>query len=89
MNRIATILAVFAFSTSMAVAGELKAPAHGEKLIGHDGKQWVMEGCAAYPVTAETATKQSRPVVVRDSWTRPEKKLAQSQPVTPAKTATE
>mgnify|MGYP005730154033 CR=1 FL=1 len=29
--------------------------------IGHDGKMWRMEGCAAYPVTAETGA-QSKPV---------------------------
>jgi hypothetical protein len=89
MIRIASILAAFALTASPAVAGDQRTPVHGEKLLGHDGKQWVMEGCAAYPVTTEAARQQSKPVPAPNSWTRPAKKLAQSKRLVASRTATE
>ena len=89
MIRIASILAAFALTTTPAVAGDQRTPVHGEKLLGHDGKQWVMEGCAAYPVTTEAAQQLSKPVPAPNSWTRPAKKLAQSKRLVASRTATE
>ena len=89
MIRIASILAAFALTTAPAVAGDQRTPVHGEKLLGHDGKQWVMEGCAAYPVTTDAAQQQSKPVPAPNSWTRPAKNQARSQRVVASNTATE
>lgn len=53
MRLVVTAAAVL--MASPAFSGDPVSPgAHGA-LTGHDGKQWVMEGCAAYPVTAGTA----------------------------------
>ena len=89
MTRIASILAAFVLTIAPAFAGDQKTPVHGEKLLGHDGKQWVMEGCAAYPVTAEATQQQSKPVPAPNTWTRPAKKLAQSKRLVASRTATE
>lgn len=57
---LATALAVIAAGS--AVAGDkTAAPGHNGLTVGHDGKMWRMEGCAAYPVEAH-AGGQSKPV---------------------------
>ena len=90
MTRIASIVAaLLSLMVVPAFAGDQKTPSQGEKLLGHDGKQWVMEGCAAYPVTAESGQRQSRPARASNTWTRPAKKLAQSKRQIASRTATE
>lgn len=80
--RTLAILVLSSLVATAAYAGDTRnSPgAHGQ-LIGHDGKRYVMEGCAAYPVTAEAAPKQSR-TVASLKMERAPRKLAQSKPVT-------
>ena len=49
-------------------------------LIGNDGVRYVVEGCAAYPVTAEAKPQQSKAVASTDV-PKAKVKLAQSKPV--------
>ena len=94
MLRFALILFCAAFTGGIALADDsladdANAPTHGEKLLGHDGNQWIMEGCAAYPVNAATKTRQDRARSARNNWTRPKRKLARNTQSASAKTATE
>ena len=82
MRKALAIAALALIPAATALAGE-KTPAAGADglTIGHDGKMWRMEGCAAYPVEAQ-AGGQSKPVA--EATAAPEAKpeeLAQSRPV--------
>ena len=78
MRRFCLTVAVLAV-TAPAFAGEKSAHPAGT-FIGHDGKLWKMEGCAAYPVDA---AGKALPVASAPKATPAEaapKKLAQSKP---------
>lgn len=80
--RTFVILTLGSLVATTAFAGDSKqSPGAQGQLIGHDGKRYVMEGCAAYPVTAEATPKQSRPAAALKMEPAP-RKLAQSKPVT-------
>ncbi len=86
MTRFASMIATITLMTGPVFAGDVStAPKHTGQLTGHDGQQWVMEGCAAYPVTAATTPKQSRPTPAPNSYSPAPKKLASKK----AATATE
>lgn len=83
MTRFATLTASIALLTGTAFAGDVSTDArHKGQLTGHDGKQWVMEGCAAYPVTASAAPRQSRPTPAPNSYTPAPRKLAKNSTAT-------
>lgn len=80
--RKALAIAALALIPAAAAVADDKTPTAGADglTIGHDGKMWRMEGCAAYPVEAQ-AGGQSTPVAA--AATAPEakpEKLAQSRP---------
>ena len=78
--RALTVFALTAFTASAAFAGDaIKNDPKGH-LVGSDGVRYVMEGCAAYPVTAEAKPQQSKAVATADTL-RAKDKLAQSKPV--------
>ena len=78
--RALAIFALTAFTASAAFAGEaIKNDPKGH-LIGNDGVRYVVEGCAAYPVTAEAKPQQSKSVASTDML-KAKDKLAQSKPV--------
>ena len=70
--RILILITLMLFSAEPVLAGEKKAeaPALGQ-LIGPDGKKWIVEGCAAYPVeqTVKTNTKTTQ----MSKWIKPAK----------------
>ena len=56
------VIAALILAPGLAFADDkTPVPGHNGLTIGHDGKMWRMEGCAAYPVEAE-AGGQSKPV---------------------------
>ena len=84
MRTLTILTAAFMAFGTLAHAGDTGTPsAHGH-VIGHDGKLWRMEGCAAYPVNAEAATPAKTQTVQQSVPTPAEtpEKLAQSKPVT-------
>lgn len=75
--RALTVFALTAFTASAAFAGDAVKNDPKGHLIGPDGVRYVVEGCAAYPVTAEAKPQQSKAVATL----RAKDKLAQSKPV--------
>lgn len=78
--RALTIFALTAFTASAAMAGDAVKNDPKGHLVGHDGQRYVMEGCAAYPVTAKAEPKQSKAVATLETL-KAKDKLAQSKPV--------
>ena len=75
MRKIVLLTATFLMPVSMSYADD---SASAGTFLGHDGKLWRMEGCAAYPVEPQ-AGASSAPVVA-DKTPEQSKKLAQSKP---------
>jgi len=48
-------------------------------LIGPDGQKWVVEGCAAYPVTSAANTREESAQMSK--WIKPTKKAPKSKPL--------
>ena len=61
--RHALAIAALALIPTAGFADDAKPVGHNGLTIGHDGKMWRMEGCAAYPVEAQ-AGGQSKPVAI-------------------------
>ena len=78
--RALTVFALTAFTASAALAGDAVKNDPKGHLYDHNGVRYVMEGCAAYPVTAEAKPQQSRAVATVDTL-KAKDKLAQSKPV--------
>ena len=52
------------------LAGDVKPSPNGH-LIGADGQKWVVEGCAAYPVTSASNTRDK--TALMSKWVKPAK----------------
>lgn len=79
---IAVALAVMAFGSTAIADEKAPVPGHNGLTIGHDGKMWRMEGCAAYPVDAK-AGGQSKPVAAATPAITPGKTPAVAAALTP------
>lgn len=77
--RAAPVLVIAILTACPVLAEEDKVLSRPQgQLIGHDGNHWVMEGCAAYPMTADSAAQQSKSTVA-NSWVRPNIRLAKNK----------
>lgn len=67
--RLVTVTAVTALISSVAFAGdENPTQSAAGQLIGPDGNRWVVEGCAAYPVTSASNTRDK--ALQMSKWTK-------------------
>ncbi|MEM7189366.1 MAG: hypothetical protein AAF439_07125 [Pseudomonadota bacterium] len=78
---LAIAAAIFAAGTIAHADDATPAPSPNGHTIGHDGKMWRMEGCAAYPVTAETKTEPASDLLAKMGGKKKPQQLAQSTPV--------
>ena len=79
--RLTLAIAALALLPTAALADDAKAKHPQGAFIGHDGKLWKMEGCAAYPVDAKGNALPLASVPAAPAKDAP-KKLAQSKTAT-------
>jgi len=72
MRILIVICGLLAFEAQVLAGEKAPLPSATGTLIGPDGQKWVVEGCAAYPVSSAANTREKS--VQMSKWIKPIRK---------------